>query len=157
MDWRIVPGVSADGAYPTLGWSDIGPYDTTPGTIPTDFTRPVDPSVGTTLAGLGHEAILDAYDGAGGGVGVDLATVGLSSIRFVRIVNDTEATTPEIDAVADVAPVGPVGDLDGDGAVTGADLGLLLVGWGGPGIGDLDGDGVIGGGDLGLLLAGFSG
>lgn len=157
VDWRIVPGVSADDAYPTLGWSDIGPYDTTPGTTPTDFTRPVDPAVGETLAGLGFEAILDAYDGAGGGVGVDLATVGLSAIRFVRIVNDTGATTPEIDAVADVAPDGPVGDLDGDGAVTGADLGLLLVDWGGPGIGDLDGDGIIGGGDLGLLLAGFSG
>jgi hypothetical protein len=43
-------------------------------------------------------------------------------------------------------------DLDGDGTVTGADLGLLLGNWGGSGVGDLDGDGNVSGSDLGLLL-----
>lgn len=42
-------------------------------------------------------------------------------------------------------------DLDGDGVVGGADLGLLLGSWGTPN-NDLDGDGVVGGADLGLLL-----
>lgn len=157
IDWRIVPGIAADDGYPTLGWTDTGPYASSPGSIPTDFTRPVDPAMNTALAGLAHEAIVEMYDGAGGGVGVDLATAGLAAIRFVRIVNDTNATTPEIDAIADVAPDGPFGDLDGDGSVNGADLGLLLVGWGGQGAADLDGDGVVGGGDLGLLLAAFTG
>ena len=46
-----------------------------------------------------------------------------------------------------------IGDLDGDGQVAGADLGLLLSGWSRPGPADLDGDGTVGGGDLGLLLA----
>jgi hypothetical protein len=48
----------------------------------------------------------------------------------------------------------PNPDLDGDGSVDGADLGILLGGWGSvqPSL-DLDGDGTIGGGDLGLLLA----
>ena len=48
------------------------------------------------------------------------------------------------------------GDLDGNGVVNGADLGLLLAGWGPCGTpcpGDLDGNGVINGADLGLLLA----
>ncbi|MCA9284434.1 MAG: right-handed parallel beta-helix repeat-containing protein, partial [Phycisphaerales bacterium] len=44
-------------------------------------------------------------------------------------------------------------DLDGDGLVDGADLGLLLANWGGAGSGDLDGSGTIDGADLGLLLA----
>jgi hypothetical protein len=55
-------------------------------------------------------------------------------------------------------PTGPAGDLNGDGRVNGADVGLLLVLFGGPGpVGDLDGDGIVGGGDLGLLLADWTG
>jgi hypothetical protein len=46
------------------------------------------------------------------------------------------------------------GDLDGDGAIGGADFGELLVQWGceGPCTADLDGDGEVGGADLGLLF-----
>lgn len=44
-------------------------------------------------------------------------------------------------------------DLDCDGDVDGADLGILLSAWGTPGPGDLDGNGLVDGGDLGLLLA----
>lgn len=43
-------------------------------------------------------------------------------------------------------------DLDGDGSVGGADLGLLVAAWGGVG-GDVDGDGVTDGADIGLLVA----
>ncbi len=53
-------------------------------------------------------------------------------------------------------------DLNGDGVVNGADLGLLLSAWGNCTIGfpcpaDLDGDGLVGGADLGLLLAAWGG
>ena len=48
------------------------------------------------------------------------------------------------------------GDLDGDGDVDGADLGLLLGNWGGAGVGDLNDDGVVDGADLGLLLGAWS-
>jgi len=46
-------------------------------------------------------------------------------------------------------------DLNGDGVVNGADLGILLAAWGvAPGSpADLDGDGVVNGADLGLLLS----
>ena len=46
------------------------------------------------------------------------------------------------------------GDLNLDGCIDGADLGLFLTAWTLPGspIGDLDGNGVIDGADLGLLL-----
>lgn len=46
-------------------------------------------------------------------------------------------------------------DLNHDGQVNGADLGLLIAGWGGPSP-DLDGSGTVGGGDLGILLAGWT-
>lgn len=49
------------------------------------------------------------------------------------------------------------GDLDGDGLVNGADLGLLLAGWGESGSTDLDDDGTTNGADLGLLLAAWTG
>lgn len=43
-------------------------------------------------------------------------------------------------------------DLNGDGHVDGADLGLLLGNWNGSGVGDINGDGTVDGADLGLLL-----
>lgn len=45
------------------------------------------------------------------------------------------------------------GDLDGDGAVGGADLVILLAGWGQPGASDLNGNGTTEGGDLVMLLS----
>ena len=56
-----------------------------------------------------------------------------------------------------LVPIGPDADLDGDGRVTGSDLGALLGAWGttagGPRAGDLNRDGRVDGADLGLLLA----
>ena len=48
--------------------------------------------------------------------------------------------------------VGVPADLNGDGVVNGADLGLLLVDFGGSGAADLNGDGIVNGADLGLML-----
>ena len=48
-------------------------------------------------------------------------------------------------------------DLNGDGAVDGADLGIMLAEWGGPGAADLDGNGIVDGADIGLLLAAWTG
>ena len=51
-----------------------------------------------------------------------------------------------------------LGDLNGDGSVDGADLGLMLVIFGtGDAAGDLNGDGIVGGADVGLLLADWTG
>ncbi|MCA9284048.1 MAG: hypothetical protein KDA22_02445 [Phycisphaerales bacterium] len=54
-------------------------------------------------------------------------------------------------AGVEVPPCNPA-DLDRDGDVDGADLGMLLGAWGSSGPGDLDGDGVVGGADLGIML-----
>lgn len=60
---------------------------------------------------------------------------------------------------ADCEPGSPA-DLNGDGLVNGADLGLMLSSWGpcsgDPCPADLNGDGAVGGADLGLLLVDFS-
>ena len=51
----------------------------------------------------------------------------------------------------------PSPDINGDGLVDGADIGLLLGGWGQPGDTDLNGDGDTDGADLGLLLGAWGG
>jgi len=159
VSWVAVPGTDADGFAPTCGWLDASPYATVPGLEPTDFTRPIDPSI-TAASMIGQEwsAVRAMYDGSGGGAGIDLAPLGLSSIRFVRVrVPAGAMQSAEIDGFSDVAPAGIAGELDGNGLVDGADLGILLSAFGTtePGA-DLDGSGSVDGGDLGALLAAWS-
>lgn len=102
--WISVTGV-ADGNYPTLGYADLtDPFATLPGTVATDFTKPVNPALVTQ--GLTFAQLVAAYDGSGGGSGIDLAGSGLASISFVRISNPANATQNlQIDALSDVAPI----------------------------------------------------
>lgn len=56
-----------------------------------------------------------------------------------------------------IAPPAP-GDINGDGIVNAADLGVLLGAWGSNSTAaDLDGDGVVGGSDLAILLGAWTG
>lgn len=64
----------------------------------------------------------------------------------------TEGGIDEVRVTASYCADACLGDLDGDGAVGGSDLGQLLGGWGSAGTGDLDNDGTVGGSDLGMLL-----
>ena len=80
-------GEFTDGRFPTLGYRDLsGPYATTPGSVPTDFTQPVNPALtaddflGLTLGGI--DAL---YDGAAGGLPIDIAGSGLAEAWYVRI------------------------------------------------------------------------
>jgi hypothetical protein len=96
---------AADGRFPTNAYADIATaFTTTPGLVEANFTRPVDPAfnpIGKTFA-----QIVAGYGGSGGGLGVDIGPTGLSSISYVRITNPLGATTtPEIDALADVASI----------------------------------------------------
>jgi len=77
-----------------------------------------------------------------------------------ELVQDARLESPALDAdfalVVTRTPGGPgvPGDLNGDGAVDPADLGMLLGAWGPcPGCNaDIDGDGIVGPADLGILL-----
>ena len=104
VDWRPVPIVAADGAFPTLGYSDLtDPYSVFPGSVHSDFTRPVDPAF--NAIGKSFAQISAAYSGSGGGSGIDLAGVGLSSAWYVRVSTDLNSPTiPSIDGFSDVAP-----------------------------------------------------
>ena len=61
------------------------------------------------------------------------------------------------DGIPDDCPPPCVGDVNGDGAVSGADLGLMIAAWGACGgcPEDLNGDGTVNGADLGLMIAGW--
>jgi hypothetical protein len=91
--------------FPSLGYRDLtDPYAPDPGAVPTDFTRPVNPSFdanGRTFAEL-----VAAYDGSGGGMGIDIGSLGLSSISYVRVrTSDNASLLPSIDGFSDVSPV----------------------------------------------------
>ena len=156
--WTLVPATTIEGLFPTEGWVDLeDPFSAIPGRVPTDPTRPVDPRLALTdLEGLPYPALRDLYHGSAGGAGIDLAPLGLTEIRYVRLSAPIDALgSPEVDAVADVAPRTP-GDVDHDGAVGIDDLLALLAAWGPNPPGgipaDFDGDGLVGTADLLALL-----
>ena len=98
-------------------------------------------------------------DGCTGGVApyTSQLTVNVNAGQTVYIAvggYDAAATGPfNVEIIPPTAPPCPA-DLNGDGAVNGADLGLMLGAWGAcPGCAaDLNADGVVNGADLGLLL-----
>jgi uncharacterized membrane protein len=50
-----------------------------------------------------------------------------------------------------------IADMNGDGVVDGADIGIMLTGWGGSGAADMNRDGVVDGVDLGIMLSRWTG
>jgi hypothetical protein len=160
VQWIRAAGLDADGLFPTLGYLDAGPYATTPGSVESDFLRPVDPSLTMSdLVGLDHAALVKRYDGSGGGTGVDIGALGLSSVRFVKIQGPSLAgVSPEIDAFSDVDPLPPNADLDGDGAVGASDLAQVLAAWGtADPAADLDASGAVDSADIAFVLSAWGG
>ncbi len=106
VDFFPVTG-SADGGFPTVGYLDVSePFPLLDGALWSDFTKPVNPAALGSVAGMSTSQIIAAYDGSGGGLGVDISSSGLASISFIRFSNPVGSLkTPEIDAVADVRAV----------------------------------------------------
>src|SRR5690606_22219624 len=65
-------------------------------------------------------------------------------------------TSSRLELVVKVGDTPLPGDLNDDGVVDRADLGILLAQWGVTGSGDLHGDSIVDGSDLGLLLGAWS-
>lgn len=107
VDWFTITGVDANGLYPTLGYLDSGPFDTEPGTILSDFTRPVNPAYTMNdFLGKSHAEVVAMYDGSGGGTPVDIASTGLAFIHYIRISNPIgAAASVEIDGFARVQAI----------------------------------------------------
>ena len=98
------------------------------------------------------------------GVEYDISSVadGQEDVRIRWVMGTTDGSVVycgwNIDDVRIIGVVpnnGVPGDLNGDGIVDGADMGLLLSAWGTCGgcSADLNGDGIVDGADMGLLLA----
>ena len=84
---------------------------------------------------------------------VPTATMRLKVVASdINLASLVEAGIDDVQVSHFACTAGVAGDLDGDGAVNSADLGLLLGAWGQPGAADLNGDGTTDGADLGLLL-----
>ena len=159
VTWCAVPGIAADGLFPTLGYLDSDPYDAVPGAVETDARMPVDPAHrARAMYAMPWPEMVAAYGISAGGAGVDLAATGCASARFVRIrVPPPPHPHVEIDAVSRVRPRAHAADFNGDGAVNGTDLTVLLVQYGTAGSADLNGDSTVDGIDLAQLLAEWTG
>lgn len=102
--WIDAAGLFADSLLPTLAYQNPpGPFSSG-GTIPTSFTRPVDPSLDAAdFTGLDTAQIAALYDGGAGGLGIDVGALGLEWIEYVRIWQPAgDGYASEIDAIADV-------------------------------------------------------
>ncbi len=92
-----------------------------------------------------------------------VATNGASTLEIRFVASDlgsgsvVEAAIDDVRVYAAGCTDSPcIGDLNGDGQVNGADVGLMLAAWGsGDPTADLTGDGLVNGADLGLLLGGW--
>jgi hypothetical protein len=85
-NWFEYPDAFVEGFFPAQGYLDGGPFDTTPGTLPSDFQWPVNPAL--TLADFSDVSLAEIralYDGSGGGTGIDISASGFDEVHFVRI------------------------------------------------------------------------
>jgi hypothetical protein len=110
VTWIDVDGVFADALFPTLAYQDTpGPFGSG-GTIPTSYTRPVNPALTpASFAGMTLPEIGALYGGSGGGAGIDLSPLGLPWIEYVRVYQPAgDAFSTEVDAFADVPEPAPL-------------------------------------------------
>ena len=108
VTWYDVHGVFADALFPTLAYRDTpGPFSSG-GTIPTSYTRPVNPALTPAdFAGMDLAQVSALYAGSGGGAGIDLSPLGLPWIEYVRVSQPAgDAFSTEVDAFADVPEPG---------------------------------------------------
>jgi len=112
---------------PASFYQDSGPFDTTPGSLVSDFGAPFDPVGGlSAFDGLNHGQFIALLGGSGGGQWLDLSSTGLVKVGFIRfsVADDGNAQNDmnfEIDAVS--VANGKVGGVAPEPAVTG----LVLV------------------------------
>lgn len=110
VTWYEITGASADDLFPTQGFENTSTAQGSDGSVLSDFTRPVDPTI--DWVGKSYAEILADYDGSGGGAGVDISETGLGWIQYVKIYQDgSDSWSAEIDALADVAAIAAANPL----------------------------------------------
>lgn len=145
---------------------DGGPYSPIHITFPAPISQFLvgwfDPNYPGNVAkalGAGGEVLEEGSPALGPKGGLEAAWIGFvrpqADIHAVDIVPASPDDWYGIDNVMYVVGVVArcTADLDGDNMVDGADLSVLLAGWGIGGAADLNGSGTVDGADLGILLA----
>jgi hypothetical protein len=129
-----------------------------------DSGTPIIEGYGTSSGQLLNAVIADVViDNSGSPAGIRIATSanGIDALHFRGGFDPSLSNVPLFQpndryldnyVVLGVPFFNCASDITGDDQTNGADLGLLLGGWGLPGITDLNGDGTTNGADLGLLL-----
>jgi uncharacterized protein YegL len=142
--------------------------DAVPGGCDDTFTPGVDDLTAQLLAeeaaaaGIEIAAVFVPTSGVNGttlGVMTNYATI-TGGILATTGANGAGTAEALAEAIIACRSRGCAGDLDGDGSIGGADLGMLLAAWSSDGSpppqsADLDGSGSVDGADLGLLLSGW--
>jgi hypothetical protein len=107
VNWFDAP-VTADGMFPTLAYQDATDPFGGDGSVPTSYTRPVNPALGLAdFAGKSTAEIAALYAGGGGGAGVDLAALGLPWIQYARVFQSAgDGYASDVDAFAAVPEPG---------------------------------------------------
>jgi hypothetical protein len=108
---------------------------------------------GLGLFGSGNVVSQSAVDNVEH-LSIDDLAPGSYLLSVNRVTTTGFASIAALAWIVDVTAV--PGDLNGDGIIDGADLGMLLSNWGGSGMGDVDGSGTVDGADLGVLLSAWS-
>ncbi len=127
LNWYTA--VLASPIFPMQGYLDYTRDAYANGATPSDYTRPVNPSL--TWADFANISVADAidlYDGSGGGLGIDLSNLldenqnaaSLDWIRYVRVQGETNALHGFSDVAAVPEPATMTMLLIGAGAVIGA-------------------------------------
>ncbi len=110
-----------------------------------------------TLGGAMEVHLLDGYTPTPGQSFTILTATGTVGGQFDEVAGDGVCGIQTVghDVIITLVSLPIVGDINGDGDVNGADLGLLLSAWGSCRScnEDLNGDGAVNGADLGILLA----
>lgn len=79
-------GDFTEGLLPAQGYLDVPADSQFKGKVPTDFTVPLDPALGPAdFGGLNYAQALAIYGVSGGGTSIDIASSGLSAVRFVKV------------------------------------------------------------------------
>lgn len=116
-----------------------------------------------TFTGLGNSDISDfmILNQAGWAWGVRNGTEsGIFSFDDLAIWKDVTLADSDVTAIYQQGLATAIGlscDLNHDGGIDGADVGIMYSNWANSGIGDCDGDGLVDGKDLGILFSNWTG
>jgi hypothetical protein len=97
---------------PTNGYTDAGPFATSPGNVPTDFQQPFTGDL-SSFNGQSYAGMLTLLGGSGGGKWLDISPSGLAQVGYIRftLASDGMSTNLNFDldavAVAHAALGGP--------------------------------------------------